>query len=629
MTDGFIKCAAVSVDVSVGCPSENKKRIVEAVLESKRNGIKLLCFGELCLTGYTCGDLFYSRALIDEAESALFDIARETAECDVLFVVGMPIRHYSKLYDCAVAVYMGEILGISVKRIIDADQKRIFESGESIAEYQFHRFSCGVEVTISNKLLLCCENIENYIVGVEIGEDISCASLCHSGAKIILNPTASPALVSYDDVRRTMLKAESRRSLCTIVSANASYTESTMDCVFSAHNIIVEMGRILAECEPLAENTIAFSDTDVDLISQQRMNNSSFCERGGAYFITFSQDAETCALDRKVEKNPFVPEDETELAKRCDAAFNLQVMGLVKRLKHTGIRKSVIGISGGLDSTLALLVCAGAFSVCGIDRENIITVTMPCFGTSERTKNNAVKLCESLGTSFCEINISKSVRAHFEDIGQDENVHDVTYENSQARERTQILMDLANKESALVIGTGDLSELALGFCTYNGDHMSNYAVNCDVPKTLVRKICTRRAEIAKNNGNTILSETLFDVVDTPVSPELLPPDEKGSIAQKTEDIVGPYELHDFFLYYTVRCAMRPHKIKRLACAAYEGIYDEETVEGWLRVFLRRFYSQQFKRSCMPDGVKIGSVSLSPRGDFRMPSDVSFADLGKL
>ncbi len=634
MKDGFIRCAAVSIDLALADPLQNARRISEKVKKAQERGVALLCTPELSVCGYTCADLFFSESLLRACEQALFEIAAETAELDIVFTVGLPVRHFSKLYNCAAVVHSGEILGLVPKTVISAAQRRYFASADNINEYEFHRFACGVECAIGAGLLFSHESVENYVFGVEIGEDAYAAiprsvALCSKGAKIILNPTASPETVCMADRRRANCKDISVRSQCGYVHASASEYESTGDAVYGAHNIICESGKVLCEALAFSDDSFVVCEIDVDRLASARAKNDMFSEQGGANFTVFSQSVSDNTLVRRISKNPFVPNDTEELADRCELIFSVQAHGLKKRILHTNSRKLVIGISGGLDSTLALLAAAHAMDLCGKSRSDIITVTMPCFGTTDRTKSNAEKMCEALGCDFREVNIKDSVRAHFADIGQDESVHDITYENSQARERTQVLMDIANKECGIVVGTGDMSELALGWCTYNGDQMSNYGVNAGVVKTLVRHIVEDQARKAKQNGQALLADTLFDVLDTPVSPELLPPEPDGNIAQKTEDIVGPYELHDFFLYYTVRYGFSSEKIQRMAECAYDGVYDAQTVKKWLDTFMRRFCTQQFKRSCMPDGVKVGSVSLSPRGEWSMPTDALYgAFIGK-
>ncbi len=626
MKDGFIRCAACSIDITVADPYANSQKIIEAVNRADEQGIKLLCLPELCLTGCSCGDLFHNSSLIAAAERALFDIMEQTSMCDVIFVLGLPIRHFSKLYNCAAVIFAGEILGIVPKTGIVGAQKRFFESADRIGEYEFHRFTNGTECSIGSGLLFSHETAENYIFGVEIGSDAfsqtpPSENLCKKGAKIILNPSSDIAMVGSVEHARMMITSLGARYLCGYVRANASYGESTVDAVFASTNIICERSLVLAESGLFDRDGYIVSEIDVDMLSGQRAR-CGYTELGGASFTVFSQRADDRELVRHIAENPFIPESREELDRRCELIFSVQAQGLVKRIEHTNAKKLVLGISGGLDSTLALLVCIKALDICGRDHSDLITVTMPCFGTTQRTKTNAQKLCESFQTTFVEVDITASVRQHFADIGHDESVRDVTYENAQARERTQVIMDIANKYGGMVIGTGDLSELALGWCTYNGDQMSMYGVNAGVPKTLIRHIVSHEAELAEAKCMMMLSETLFDILDTPVSPELLPPDESGDILQKTEDIVGPYELHDFFIYYTVRFGFSSEKIYRLACKAYRGVYSGETVRAWLDVFVRRFFSQQFKRSCMPDGARVGSVSLSPRGGLCMPSDAS-------
>ena len=625
MRYGFIKCAAAGIDIAVADPHANARNIIEMVRRADEDGVNLLCLPELCLTGYTCGDLFYNASLVSSAEDALFEIIDNTADTDVVFVVGLPIRHFSKLYNCAVVIHCGELLGIVPKLNINTTESRWFESADKITQYEFHRFSNGTECSIGADMLFAHDSIENYVFGVVVNEDMHSvpsvsAGLSRKGAKIILDLCATPEIVGMQEMRRLRCAALSMSSVCGFVSANAKHSESSGDMVFGSHNLIYENGKKLSEAMPFNLDGYTVCEVDVDLLASERSKLSAYTEKGGAAFTMFSQNVEQKPLTRHVAENPFIPEDRNVLDERCELILSIQAQGLVKRIEHTRANKLVLGISGGLDSTLALLVCIKALDICGKDHSDLIAVTMPCFGTTSRTKSNAQKLCEALGTSFREVNITTSVRQHFADIGHDESVHDVTYENSQARERTQVIMDIANAVGGLVIGTGDLSELALGWCTYNGDQMSMYGVNAGVPKTLIRHLVAHEAELAQARCELMLSETLFDILDTPVSPELLPPDVSGDIAQKTEDIVGPYELHDFFLYYAVRFGFSAKKIFRLAACAYDGVYSEQTIKKWLDTFMRRYVSQQFKRSSMPDGVKVGSVTLSPRGGLCMPSD---------
>lgn len=625
MRDGFIRCAAYSTDVAVADPRINAAAVIEAVRRAQDDGVNLLCFPRLSLTGVTCGDLFFCDALVSAAEEALFKIAESTADTDVVFALGLPLRHFSKLYDCAAVIHSGEILGIIPSSRVHGADSRYFSDGEKIAQYEFHRFSNGTECSIGADLLFSHESLANFTFGVVVDEDphespLMSAQLCRKGAKIILDLSASAEIVGALESRRSRAMSLSAHSICACVTANAKHTESTGDAVYGAHNMIYENGTLISEVSPFEKEAYTFSEVDVDRLASERSRTEAFSEVGGSAFTVFSQLVEEKKLTRHISENPFVPVDRRALDERCELILSVQAHGLAKRIRHTRASKLVLGVSGGLDSTLAMLVCVKALDLCGCDRTDLIAVTMPCFGTTARTKSNAQKLCESLGASFREVNISDSVRSHFADIGHDEAVHDVTYENCQARERTQVIMDIANAVGGLVVGTGDLSELALGWCTYNGDQMSMYGVNGGVPKTLIRHIVAHEAELAEARCELMLSETLTDILDTPVSPELLPPDDSGDILQKTEDIVGPYELHDFFLYYTVRFGFGAAKIYRLAAAAYEGAYSDRTIRKWLDTFMRRFVTQQFKRSCMPDGVKVGSVSLSPRGEWCMPSD---------
>ncbi len=627
MRDGFIRCAAAGVEISVADPRANAAAITDIVRRADDDGVNLLCLPELCLTGYSCGDLFFNESLISAAEESLFSIVESTAETDVMFVLGIPIRHYSKLYNCAAVIHSGELLGLVPKMSVSSSERRCFFGASNIGQYEFHRFSNGTECPIGADMLFSHESIENYIFGVVVSEDMHSSrsissELCRKGAKIILDLCAVPQTVGAVENRRMRTQSLSARSVCAFISANAKHSESTGDMVFGSHNLICENGVGLSEAMPFERDDYIICEVDVNRLSSERTALSGYEEQGGASFTVFSQRVEEKTLVRHIAENPFVPEDRAKLDERCATIISIQAQGLCKRMEHTRAKKLVLGVSGGLDSTLAMLVCVKALDLCGRDRSDLIAVTMPCFGTTSRTKSNAQKLSEALGSSFREIDISASVRQHFVDIVHDESVHDVTYENCQARERTQVIMDIANATGGLVIGTGDLSELALGWCTYNGDQMSMYGVNAGVPKTLIRHIVAHEAELAEGRCELLLSETLFDILDTPVSPELLPPDESGEIAQKTEDIVGPYELHDFFLYYTVRCGFSASKIHRLACSAYDGVYNDKTIKKWLDIFMRRFITSQFKRSCMPDGVMVGSVTLSPRGGLSMPSDAS-------
>ena len=624
MRDGFIKVAAITPEVRVCDVEFNTENIMRAMDEAEAAGVKVGVFPELSITGYSCRDLFFQTTLLNEALQALLALVEYSKKLDGLYFVGLPFNYHSKLYNVAAAVSHGRLLGLVPKSYIPG-------YGEF---YETRQFTPGMNATVflplagemvpmGRQLIFCCDSIPELIVGAEICEDLwtpgppSC-NLTYSGATVIVNLSASDELVAKSDYRRDLVKSQSGRLYCGYVYAGAGMGESTQDVVYSGHRIIAENGSLLGEGALFTEGmTISEIDVQRIIAERRRMNTYTQIDREGFMQIPFFIEENDTGLTRFVERRPFVPEGEATRTRRCEEIFNIQSHGLAKRLKHTGAKTAVIGISGGLDSTQALLVTARAFDILELDKKGIIAVTMPGFGTTDRTHNNAVDMAEILGATVREIVIDRAVRVHFEDIGQDENVHDVTYENSQARERTQILMDIANKEGGLVIGTGDLSELALGWATYNGDHMSMYGVNVGVPKTLIRYLVAYYRDCISKDAK--LSEVLSDVLDTPVSPELLPPSE-GDISQKTEDIVGPYELHDFFLYYLMRFGFGPKKIFRLANYAFQGEFDAETILKWEKTFYRRFFSQQFKRSCLPDGPKVGTVSLSPRGDWRMPSD---------
>lgn len=628
MKDGYIRVAAVTPKIRVADPQYNTKMIIQKIQECAKQDVKVMVFPELCITGYTCGDLFLQELLLQGAMDGLAEIVKYTQNVDAILFVGLPLRHRSKLYNVAAAVSHGEILGFVPKRFLpnynEFYEARYFTAG--MEETQDVRV--GEElIPMGTGQLFVCEEMPELVIGAELCEDLwtpAPPSIAHAaaGATLIVNLSASDETTGKDSYRRNLVSGQSARLVCGYVYASAGDGESTQDVVYSAHNMIAENGTLLAEAKRFANETV-ISEIDVKKLTEERQRMTTFeiTDDAEAYLETeFSLQRTETPLSRWIDPMPFVPHDAGERTKRCDEILMIQSMGLRKRLEHTHSSCAVIGISGGLDSTLALLVTVRAFDSLGLDRKGIIAVTMPGFGTTDRTYQNAVTMIGCLGATFREVSIQDAVRIHFRDIGQDESVHDVTYENSQARERTQILMDIANKEGGLVIGTGDLSELALGWATYNGDHMSMYAVNASVPKTLVRHLVRYYADTC---GEEKLAEILYDVLDTPVSPELLPP-EDGKIAQKTEDIVGPYELHDFFLYNMLRFGYPPCKIYRLAQIAFEGSYDRETILKWLRNFYRRFFSQQFKRSCLPDGPKVGSVAVSPRGDLRMPSDAAAA-----
>ena len=622
MRQGFVKAAAVTPKIKVADTKYNAELILDMMKESTRQGAKIVVFPELCLTGYTCQDLFLQERLLQGAKDALMKLVKESASLDAIFFVGLPFEILGKLYNVAAVFSHGEVLGLVPKSYLpnynEFYEARHFVSGAELAtEVVLPDGSC---VPADRDLLFVCEQMPKLRIGVELCEDLwtpNPPSISHAlaGASVLVNLSASNELTGKDSYRRELVSGQSARLLAAYIYASAGEGESTQDLVFSGHNIIAENGQILAESKRFGHG-ILYSEIDVERLCAQRRRMTTFVTEAQTHTeILFSLKIEETKLTRFIDPAPFVPTDRQNREKRCDEILMIQAMGLKKRLEHTGAN-AVVGISGGLDSTLALLVTVRAFDLCGRDHKGITAVTMPGFGTTDRTYDNAVKLIQSLGAEFVEVDICQSVNVHFSDIGQDPSVHDVTYENSQARERTQILMDIANKKNALVIGTGDLSELALGWATYNGDHMSMYAVNASVPKTLVRHLVRYYADTCEDKQ---LSDTLYDVLDTPVSPELLPP-EDGKISQKTEDLVGPYELHDFFLYYMLRQGFSPAKIYRLAKIAFAGTYEDAFILKWLKTFCRRFFAQQFKRSCLPDGPKVGSVAVSPRGDLRMPSD---------
>ena len=627
MKDGFIKVAAATPKIKVADPVYNTEEILKIIDETEKNGASILVFSELTISGYTCGDLFLQQPLLTECKNQLLRIVKATENKSMLVVVGCPIVIKQKLYNCAVVISDGSILGIVPKTHLpnysEFYELRHFTSGEGLEEDLWFGEEFGY-VNVAVNQLFKCKEIPELVVACEICEDLWVPlppSTYHAmaGATVICNPSASVETTTKESYRRSLVSNQSARLLAAYIYADAGEGESTQDVVYSGHHLICENGSVLAEAKRFT-NEIIYADIDVQKLAAERRKMTSF--PGGQtddYFEQeFSLEVKENKITRTFPKTPFVPDNQDERDKRCDEILSLQSMGLKKRLEHTNCKHAVVGISGGLDSTLAVLVTARAFDLLDIPRENLICVTMPCFGTTDRTYQNAVSLIKELGATLKEVRIEKAVRQHFADIGHDENNHDVTYENSQARERTQILMDMANQYNGMVIGTGDMSELALGWATYNGDHMSMYAVNCSVPKTLVRYLVLYYAETTENKK---LSEVLMDVLDTPVSPELLPPVD-GVISQKTEDLVGPYELHDFFLYYMLRFGFPKAKLYRMAQLTFDGVYDDETIKKWLDKFYWRFFSQQFKRSCLPDGPKVGSVAVSPRGDLRMPSDAS-------
>ena len=627
MRDGFIKAAASTPEIRVADVDHNKKLICEGVDQAWKEGIQLLVYPELCLTGYTCGDLFWQEELLEKARQGLSEIVMHSLGKKMLIFVGLPWEMNGKLYNVAAAVSDGELLGLVPKRYLPAYSEFYEERNFTPGKEEITRVMVdGKEIPFGSRILFSCPEVRGLSVAAELCEDLwtpEPPSIGHAmaGATVIVNLSASDETTGKSIYRRNLISGQSARLLCGYVYASAGEGESTTDLVFGGHNVIAENGVILAESR-LFENSTIVTELDIQRLRADRRKQTTFSVKGKETYeeVFFHLEEKETGLTRFVDPAPFVPSDEHRMEQRCEEIFHIQAMGLKKRLKHTGCRNVTVGISGGLDSTLALLVTAKAFDLLGMDRGSITAVTMPCFGTTDRTYQNACELTRRLGAALKEVDIKKAVRQHFEDIGHSEEDHDVTYENCQARERTQVLMDIANQSGGMVIGTGDMSELALGWATYNGDHMSMYGVNASVPKTLVRHLVRYYADTCEDER---LKAVLLDILDTPVSPELLPPKD-GKIAQKTEDLVGPYELHDFFLYYILRFGFRPAKIYRLALTAFAGVYEKEVILKWLKIFYRRFFSQQFKRSCLPDGPKVGTVAVSPRGDLRMPSDASAA-----
>lgn len=623
MKDGFIKCGAGTIKIIVGDCDANAEEIIKSVQEAYKKGIKILALPELCVCGYTCGDLLLTDTLLDGVEKAIQKVALQTKNMDIIFIIGAPLRKYGKIFNCGVVIYKGEILGVVPKSNIpnygEFYEGRYFVSGENIiiSDIIIAGKSCPF-----GQLVFSNTYDSEYSFGIEICEDLWVAnppsvSLVEKGAKIIFNLSASDEVVGKSDYRRMLVASQSGRLNCGYVYASAGDGESTTDMVFAGHNIIAEGGNVLCESK-LFDNGIVYSEIDIKKLGydSRRVNTHMVAEPDGVVY--FDQKPEVCELTRDFSPTPFVPRDEQKRTQRCELIFTMQAKGLQKRIEHTHSKKLVVGLSGGLDSALALLVMTRAVDLCGMDRKSILAITLPCFGTTKRTKSNAEILAKGLGVDFKEINIGKAVKQHFADIEQPEDNYDVTFENSQARERTQVLMDVANKFGGLVVGTGDLSELALGWATYNGDHMSMYGVNASIPKTLVRYLVKYYADTCDVKE---VKKALYDILDTPVSPELLPAKD-GEISQCTENIVGPYELHDFFLYNAIRWGFSPKKVYRVAQYTFKDKYSKEELLKWLKNFYRRFFAQQFKRSCIPDGPKVGSVTLSPRGNLRMPSDAS-------
>ena len=610
MKDGIIRVAVASPEIKVASPKENVKLFIDCAENAAAEGAKLIAFPELSLTSATCGDLYFQSALTKAAEDALSEYINATAELDLVSVIGLPVRKCGRLYNLSVAVSAGKLIA-ATPLYIDGES-RYFTNGEDFTTAitlvgQSVPFGKGIGLSLTDKSGKAHSDIK---ILMSVGDFVG-------GADIVINAVASPELVGAADYRRAKAKTYSRDNSCAYIYAGAGVGESGTDFVFSGHKLIAQGGRIIAEAAPFSGKNVLYAEIDTEICAYERAKRG--VDASGLKYIPVAIDFSETEIRCPVRRLPFVPEDKGELDERLKLILEIQANGLAARIRRSYSRCAVVGVSGGLDSTLTMLVMAKAMDILGRDRKNIIAVTMPAFGTTNRTKSNAQKLAESLGATFRVIDIKNAVNVHFLDIGHPTDKYDVVYENAQARERTQVLMDLANAEGGLVVGTGDLSELALGFATYNGDHMSMYATNAGIPKTLMRYIVAYAAEEYGALGNSEAKEALVDILNTPVSPELLPPTD-GEISQCTEGIVGPYELHDYFLYYTVRYGFSPRKILRMAKHSFAGVYDEDTVKGWLKIFVRRFFAQQFKRSCLPDGPKVGSVSFSPRGEWVMPSD---------
>ncbi|WP_462375479.1 NAD(+) synthase [Segatella buccae] len=641
MEYGFIKVATAIPSVKVGDVKFNTRQIESQIALAEGQGVEIIVFPELCITGYTCQDLFLQQMLLESAETAMIMLLDFTRQLDIISIVGLPVVVGDLLLNCAAIIQHGKILGLVPKTYLpnyrEFYEKRWFASAQDLRETTVRFAGHRITVTPDPQIFITSEGAQ---FGVENCEDVWAPAppsnkLALAGAELIFNLSASDELSGKHTYLKSLLAQQSARTITGYIYSSCGFGESTQDVVFGGNALIYENGSLIAEGERFAlEPQMRIAQIDIEKLRSERRTNSTYVNaqrnvkyaiRSGRYSVHNIEmlapfNRRDFVLEREIDAHPFIPH-EAEMGVTCEEIFNIQLMGLAKRIVHTGAKHLILGISGGLDSTLALLVCVKAFDKLGMNRKDIIGVTMPGFGTTDRTYRNAITLMGSLGVTIREISIADAVEQHFKDIGHDISVHDVTYENAQARERTQILMDLSNELGGIVVGTGDLSELALGWATYNGDHMSMYGVNASVPKTLIQHMVRYVAESGVDEKSRV---TLLDIVDTPISPELTPADESGEIRQKTEDLVGPYELHDFFLYYFLRFGFRPKKLFFLACRAFEGVYDEIIVQKWLVVFLRRFFSQQFKRSCLPDGPKVGNVSLSPRGDWRMPSDASSA-----
>ena len=628
MQDGFVKIAAATPDLRVADCAYNASEIVKQAKQAAAKGAHLVVFPELCLTGYTCGDLFLQRTLLDGALTALDTVRRETAELNAAVVVGLPLVQQGKLFNVAAVLCGGKIEGVVPKQFIpnysEFYEARHFVSGAGVPFQTISLLGQDTLFAGGEPLVFQCADMPEFTLGVEICEDLWVADppstrLAQAGATVIVNLSASDEIIGKASYRRDLVRQQSARLLCAYLYADAGFGESTQDLVFAGHDLIAENGALLAESR-LFDRGVIYADIDVQRLTHERRRMNTFVTEQNPMVAALPvRPGENDLTERRFPRTPFVPASKALRDERCEEILSLQATGLATRLRHTHAKTAVVGLSGGLDSTLALIVLVHAFDMLGLDRKGILAVTMPCFGTTARTKGNAEKLADAYGVTLQTVDIKAAVDQHFSDIGQSKDDLSVTFENGQARMRTLVLMNLANKTGGMVVGTGDLSELALGWATYNGDHMSMYGVNASIPKTLVRYLVAYEAD--RTMGE--LSDVLYDVLDTPVSPELLPPKD-GEISQKTEDLVGPYELHDFFLYYMLRFGYPPRKIYRIARKTFAGAYDDATIKKWLVTFIRRFFTQQFKRSCLPDGPKVGTVTLSPRGDWRMPSDACAA-----
>ncbi|MBQ8228167.1 MAG: NAD(+) synthase [Clostridia bacterium] len=628
---GFVKVAAVSPKVEVANPEANLNEAIKSIKMAEADGCQIVCLPELLVSAYSCGDLFFNSTLIKKCENALFDLLNFSCNSNTVIIIGLPVKVRGELFNCAAVLQSGEILGVVPKMYLSHsdgfNEKRHFEAGAYFKDTKINL--CGKEVPFGNILF----DVGNDITfGIEICEDLwvpisPSSSMALNGANIIFNLAASNEVLTKDEIRESLVCNQSSKCICAYIMASAGAGESTTDFVFSGDCLIAESGKILSRSDRFSQNS-GYISACIDTHKLNALRRGSFSDnlRSCGIDTQYTRvnvvlpELSEIAVNQKYAPLPFVPDNELVRAKRCKDTLDIQCAGLAKRMTHTHINKLVIGISGGLDSTLALLVAHKTVKLLNLPEENVICVTMPGFGTTDRTYTNAVELIKATGATFCEIDIKAACIQHMRDIGHDIKIHDITYENTQARERTQILMDYANKEGALLVGTGDLSEMALGWCTYNGDHMSMYSVNAGVPKTLVRHI----VKYVADNGDDKIAEVLLSVLDTPVSPELLPPDEQGQIAQKTEDKLGPYEVHDFYLYHFIRFGFTPEKLLFIASKAFDGVYTKEQLSDWLKLFLRRFFTNQFKRSCVPDGPKVGTIGLSPRGDWSMPSDADYS-----